>query len=335
MKAGYAMFPQGNVVSEPTTLPDQTRMAHELSMANLAGELGFDSFWVTEHHFGDYNLAPAPLTVLSFIAGRFPQMELGSMVVVLPWNDPLRVIEQTVILDYLSERPAAARHRQGRGGARVQRLRHGSRRGPQAVRGQPRPAARGAQDGRAAPRGRARHRDPPDAAHRLQGPHPDGRRARRSRSTAPPTPACRWCASSCAAGTRSPSRSSATRSASRPPSATRRRPACCSPTRSATATPARRPSSASATPAPTGRRPSATTAWRTSENDLRRFAEDQIWGTPDEIVEKCEDAARTIGTDHIAFAFRYAGVPYEEAEASMRLFASDVLPRLQRLEVTA
>src|SRR6478752_7939815 len=103
MKAGYAMFPQGNVVSEPDTLPDQTRMAHELSMANLAGELGFDSFWVTEHHFGDYNLAPAPLTVLSFVAGRFPRMDVGSMVVVLPWNDPLRVIEQTVILDYLAD----------------------------------------------------------------------------------------------------------------------------------------------------------------------------------------------------------------------------------------
>ncbi len=73
-------------------------------------------------------------------------------------------------------RPAAARHRQGRGGTRVQRVRHGSRRGPPAVRGQPRPAARGAPDGRAAPRGRARHRDPPDAAGRLQGPHPDGRR---------------------------------------------------------------------------------------------------------------------------------------------------------------
>ncbi|MDX6378104.1 MAG: hypothetical protein QOE98_2407, partial [Gaiellaceae bacterium] len=38
-------------------------------------------------------------------------------------------------------------------------------------------------------------------------------------------------------------------------------------------------------------------------------------------------------TDHIAFAFRYSTVPYAAAEASMRLFASEVLPRLQRLEV--
>jgi hypothetical protein len=43
MRAGYAMFPQGNVVSEPDALPDQARMTHELSLANLAGELGFDS----------------------------------------------------------------------------------------------------------------------------------------------------------------------------------------------------------------------------------------------------------------------------------------------------
>ena len=144
MKAGYAMFPQGNVVSEPDTLPDQARMTHELSLANLAGELGFDSFWVTEHHFGDYNLAPAPLTVLSFVAGRFPEMEIGSMVVVLPWNDPLRVIEQTVILDYLVRRPPAARHRQGRGGARVPGLRHGPGRGTPPLRGEPRPDAGGA-----------------------------------------------------------------------------------------------------------------------------------------------------------------------------------------------
>jgi alkanesulfonate monooxygenase SsuD/methylene tetrahydromethanopterin reductase-like flavin-dependent oxidoreductase (luciferase family) len=71
------------------------------------------------------------------------------------------------------------------------------------------------------------------------------------------------------------------------------------------------------------------------EADLQRFAEAQIWGTPDEIVEKCEYAARTIGTDHIAFAFRYAGVPYADGEASMRLFASEVLPRLQRIAVPA
>ena len=41
--------------------------------------------------------------MLAYIAGRFPHMNVGSMVVVLPWNDPLRVIEQTVILDYLAD----------------------------------------------------------------------------------------------------------------------------------------------------------------------------------------------------------------------------------------
>ena len=103
MKAGYAMFPQGNVAGEPDALPDQERMRRELRLVDVAGELGFDSLWVTEHHFGDYNLAPAPLTVLAYVAGRFPHLELGSMVVVLPWNDPLRVIEQAVVLDYLAD----------------------------------------------------------------------------------------------------------------------------------------------------------------------------------------------------------------------------------------
>ena len=97
------MFPQGNVASEPETLDDRERMGRELRLVDVAGALGFDSFWVTEHHFGDYNLAPAPLTVLAYVAGRFPRMGLGSMVVVLPWNDPLRVIEQAVVLDYLAD----------------------------------------------------------------------------------------------------------------------------------------------------------------------------------------------------------------------------------------
>ena len=64
VKVGYVMFPQGNVVREPTSMPDPERDGRELALVDLAGALGFDAFWVTEHHFGDYNLAPAPLQVL-------------------------------------------------------------------------------------------------------------------------------------------------------------------------------------------------------------------------------------------------------------------------------
>ena len=39
--------------------------------------------------------------------------------------------------------------------------------------------------------------------------------------------------------------------------------------------------------------------------------------------------ASTSGPFEAAPAFRFGGVPYEEAEASMRLFAAEVLPVLK------
>src|SRR5687767_5100897 len=85
LRSGYVIFPQANVESEPSPLPDTERMRRELDLVDLAGEIGFDEFWVTEHHFGDYNLAPSPLQLLAYVTGRFPGASIGTMVIVLPW----------------------------------------------------------------------------------------------------------------------------------------------------------------------------------------------------------------------------------------------------------
>lgn len=58
MRTGYVSFPQGNVPAEPQPLPDSERIPEELRLLELAGTLGFEELWTTEHHFGDYNLAP-------------------------------------------------------------------------------------------------------------------------------------------------------------------------------------------------------------------------------------------------------------------------------------
>lgn len=74
----------------------------ELALAQLAEPLGFDAIWTTEHHFTDYMLVPDPLQFLTFMAGCTERVRLGSMVVVLPWHDPVRVAEQVSMLDHLS-----------------------------------------------------------------------------------------------------------------------------------------------------------------------------------------------------------------------------------------
>jgi hypothetical protein len=54
-----------------------------------------------------------------------------------------------------------------------------------------------------------------------------------------------------------------------------------------------------------------------------------VWGTPDQIVERLRARREVVGDHDLTCCFRYAGLPYEEAEASMRLFARDVLPVVQ------
>jgi alkanesulfonate monooxygenase SsuD/methylene tetrahydromethanopterin reductase-like flavin-dependent oxidoreductase (luciferase family) len=82
--------------------PDRDVYLDELRLADLAEPLGFDSIWSVEHHFTDYTMVPDVLQLLSYLAGRTQRVQLGSMVVVLPWHDPLRVAEQVALLDNLS-----------------------------------------------------------------------------------------------------------------------------------------------------------------------------------------------------------------------------------------
>ena len=53
------------------------------------------------------------------------------------------------------------------------------------------------------------------------------------------------------------------------------------------------------------------------------------WGTPDQILANLEERGSLIGPFEYTTAFRYGGIPYAEATASMHLFASEVLPVVQ------
>ena len=68
----------------------------------LAEELGFDSVWITEHHFSDYSMSNDPLQLLTYIAGRTKRVKLGTQVIIVPWHDPVRLAEKIINLDILS-----------------------------------------------------------------------------------------------------------------------------------------------------------------------------------------------------------------------------------------
>jgi hypothetical protein len=54
-----------------------------------------------------------------------------------------------------------------------------------------------------------------------------------------------------------------------------------------------------------------------------------VWGTPDRVLRELDARRGVIGDFELNAAFRFAGIPYETAEKSLRLFARKVLPVLQ------
>lgn len=75
----------------------------ELDFARRAEDVGYNSVWTPEHHFTDYQLTPNVPQFLAWVAGQTKRVKLGTMVTVLPWHDPVRVTENFVLLDHLSE----------------------------------------------------------------------------------------------------------------------------------------------------------------------------------------------------------------------------------------
>jgi alkanesulfonate monooxygenase SsuD/methylene tetrahydromethanopterin reductase-like flavin-dependent oxidoreductase (luciferase family) len=77
-------------------------LVEEVDQMVLAEELGYDSVWLTEHHYADYGLASAPSVLLATVAARTRRIRLAIAVYVLPFHHPLRLAEETATLDILS-----------------------------------------------------------------------------------------------------------------------------------------------------------------------------------------------------------------------------------------
>ncbi|WP_411152556.1 LLM class flavin-dependent oxidoreductase [Streptomyces sp. A30] len=83
-------------------LSDADMFRAEANMGVRAEELGFDTVWAVEHHFDSYSMCPDNIQLLSWVAARTERIGLGTGAVILPWHDPLRVAEKLITLDILS-----------------------------------------------------------------------------------------------------------------------------------------------------------------------------------------------------------------------------------------
>ena len=85
---------------EPSALTQHWRAVIE--QIQYAERLGFGSVWVSEHHFVEDNYASSTTTLLAALATATTRMWLGSNVMVLPVQHPLRLAEDALTIDALS-----------------------------------------------------------------------------------------------------------------------------------------------------------------------------------------------------------------------------------------
>lgn len=101
MQFGILFISQPNL--DIDEYPHHSVHARVTGEVQLADELGYDVAWLAEHHFSNtYGIMPDVMTYGAYLAGLTKTIKIGTGVVVLPLNNPVRVVENMCFIDVLS-----------------------------------------------------------------------------------------------------------------------------------------------------------------------------------------------------------------------------------------
>ncbi|MBI3329374.1 MAG: LLM class flavin-dependent oxidoreductase [Nitrospinae bacterium] len=87
------------------TVVDEHQLYREvIEQVLCAEEMGFDSFWLVEHHFlTGFSASPCPEVMLGALSKLTTRIRLGFGVSILPYHHPVRVAERVAMLDQLTD----------------------------------------------------------------------------------------------------------------------------------------------------------------------------------------------------------------------------------------
>lgn len=82
--------------------PPGQALHNSVDLAGLADTLGYNRYWVAEHHGMPSVASPAPEILLARITGNTKHIRIGSGGIMLPHYAPLKVVEQFAMLEALA-----------------------------------------------------------------------------------------------------------------------------------------------------------------------------------------------------------------------------------------
>ncbi|MCR1781305.1 LLM class flavin-dependent oxidoreductase [Nocardioides carbamazepini] len=86
---------------KPPVNPDIPIVDNSLALGAMVEPLGYDSIWCAEHYGSPYSMQSNPLQWLSYWAGRTERIDMGTAVIVAPWWQPVKLAHEIAMLDTL------------------------------------------------------------------------------------------------------------------------------------------------------------------------------------------------------------------------------------------
>lgn len=83
--------------------PFESFYAERLEQIAWAEEIGFNSVWLTEHHFCDDGYAPSPLVIAGAIGARTKKMQISTNLMLPALHNPIRLAEDAATLGILTD----------------------------------------------------------------------------------------------------------------------------------------------------------------------------------------------------------------------------------------